>query len=643
MNEELHPYQEYKDSGVAWLGAMPAHWDVLRCKYIFREIDERSTTGEETHLSMSQKLGLVPSADLEGKRLRSESYIGGKLCQPNDLVLNRLKAHLGVFAPAKQAGVVSPDYTVLRPLNGDDVAYFELVFKTPECIAELRRSTKGIVEGFWRLYTDDFYNIRIPVPAEEERAGILRFVDGQDLRIRKFIRNRRRLIEMLSEQKQAIINQVVTRGLDPTAPLKPSGTEWLGNVPEHWQVHRLRNVADLRVSNVDKHTNDGEFPVRLCNYTDVYKNSVITADMPFMTATATADEIRAFRLQVGDVIITKDSEDWQDIGVPALVAQSADDLVCGYHLAILRPRPHVALGRFLAYAMQARGVVVQLSLAANGVTRYGLSHGAIKAIAVPVPPVDEQEPIARYIDDATADLNEAIRCAKREIELIREYRTRLVADVVTGRLDVRQHAAKTSPAKKANATANIHFRRSVFAAEIVHRLHDEPTFGHVKFEKLVFLCEKRCGVDTGSTYHRQAAGPYDNRALRSIDSQLKKQRWYEARKRDKGYRYESLEKAGGHKEYFERYFGEVAARFDEVIETFRTLNTQRCEIVATLYAAWEDLLARGDATDDQIIEQVLHHWHPSKQQIDEDRWRRALEWMKSKGLTPDNMGVLRAN
>jgi type I restriction enzyme S subunit len=228
--------------------------------------------------------------------------------------------------------------------------------------------------------------------------------------------------------------------MQPYPEYRDCDMPWCGRIPQHWEVRRLRNVAQLRVSNVDKHTKEDEVPVRLCNYTDVYKNAVITADMPFMAATATRDEIESFRLQVGDVIITKDSEDWQDIGVPAFVTEAADDLVCGYHLAILRPRPTVTRGRFLAYALQCRGVVAQLNLAANGVTRYGLSHGAIKAIVLPTPPVDEQEPIAYHIDKATASLNEAVARATREIDLIREYRTRLVTDVVTGKLDVRHLA-----------------------------------------------------------------------------------------------------------------------------------------------------------------------------------------------------------
>jgi type I restriction enzyme S subunit len=337
-------------------------------------------------------------------------------------------------------GLVSPAYVVARPYEGTDTRYFSYLFRIDAYMAEIDGYSRGIVKDRNRLYWDDFKRMPSCYPLPEEQAAIANYLDANAVLVRKFIRNRRRLIDALNEQKQAIINEVVTRGLDKNVKLKPSGVDWLGDLPEYWEVRRLRNVAELRVSNVDKHTKEGETPVRLCNYTDVYKNSVITSDMPFMRATATPDEIHAFRLQVGDVVITKDSEEWLDIGVPALIAQTSDDLVCGYHLAILRPKPQVATGGFLAYAMRCRGVTLQLSLAANGVTRYGLSHGAIKAISVPVPPVDEQEPIAQYIDQATATLNKAIHGANQEIDLIREYRTRLIADAVTGKLDVRHLA-----------------------------------------------------------------------------------------------------------------------------------------------------------------------------------------------------------
>ncbi len=253
MAAKLKPYPEYKDSSLQWLGMIPTNWKLLRSKYIFREVDVRSKTGGETHLSMSQKHGLVESLKVDDLPLQSESYLGGKLCKKNDLVLNRLKAHLGVFACASQDGVISPDYSVFRIICDNEVRFFELVFKTPTYIAELRRSTKGIVEGFWRLYTDDFYNIRVPVPPIDEQQVILHWINDFDGRVRRFIRAKHRLIGLLGEQKQAIVHRAVTRGLDSNVRFKPSGVEWLGDVPEHWEMKRCRYLF----REVDSRSADG--------------------------------------------------------------------------------------------------------------------------------------------------------------------------------------------------------------------------------------------------------------------------------------------------------------------------------------------------------------------------------------------------
>lgn len=152
----LDPAVVLKPSGVPWLGDIPQHWEVLRSKYIYKEVDSRSFSGGEVHLSMSQRFGLIRSSQIEVRRLVSASYVGAKLCEKDDLVLNRLKAHLGVFALAKEPGLISPDYTVLRPVRDLEDRYFESVYRTPACRVELRNRAKGIVQGFWRLYTDDF-------------------------------------------------------------------------------------------------------------------------------------------------------------------------------------------------------------------------------------------------------------------------------------------------------------------------------------------------------------------------------------------------------------------------------------------------------------------------------------------------------
>ncbi len=223
--------------------------------------------------------------------------------------------------------------------------------------------------------------------------------------------------------------------LKPHPTMRDSGVPWLGSVPIGWNVRRLRNVADMRVSNVDKHTQEDEEPVRLCNYVDVYKNARIDPSIPFMRATATKDEVARFRLAQGDVLITKDSETWNDIGVPALVVQSADDLVSGYHLALLRPFTDCILGAYLFRALQSTGVAYQFHVEANGVTRYGLSHSAIRSVWLPVPPLSEQASIVRFLDHVDRRIRRYIRAKQKLIKLLEEQKQAIIHRVVTRGLD----------------------------------------------------------------------------------------------------------------------------------------------------------------------------------------------------------------
>ena len=219
--------------------------------------------------------------------------------------------------------------------------------------------------------------------------------------------------------------------LEPYPSYKPSGVEWLGEVPRHWGVKRLKTSTECRVSNVDKVPSDEELPVRLCNYTDVYYHDHITPDMGLMETTATKDEIFRFGLQVGDVLITKDSEEWSDIAVPALVTKTAPDLVCGYHLAIVRPKRDVLDGSYLLRAFQACAVNQQFQVAASGVTRYGLPNSSIGEAWIPLPPRAEQQVIASFLDRETARIDELVAKKRALIEHLSEKRTALITRTVT--------------------------------------------------------------------------------------------------------------------------------------------------------------------------------------------------------------------
>ena len=211
---------------------------------------------------------------------------------------------------------------------------------------------------------------------------------------------------------------------------KPSGVDWFGDVPEHWEVKRLKTSARCWVSNVDKVPSEEELPVKLCNYTDVYYNDHISADMSLMETTATADEIRRFGLQEGDVVITKDSEEWSDIAVPALVTKTSPALVCGYHLAIIRPHNHTISGNYLLRAFQACALNQQFQVAASGVTRYGLPKASIGDAWIPLPAPSEQQVIAEFLDRATERIDKLVGMNKELIERLKEKRTALISHTV---------------------------------------------------------------------------------------------------------------------------------------------------------------------------------------------------------------------
>ncbi|MXZ89874.1 MAG: restriction endonuclease subunit S [Chloroflexi bacterium] len=220
----------------------------------------------------------------------------------------------------------------------------------------------------------------------------------------------------------------------PYPAYKSSGIEWLGDIPAHWEVRRLKTLATVQLSNVDKKSEEGQAVVGLCNYVDVYYNERIRSDVDFMVATASEDQIRRFSLHKGDVLVTKDSESWTDIAVSAVVSENFPDVLCGYHLAHIRPGGHCD-GAFLSRAFSATGPGNQYETAANGITRFGLTGDAIREGVFPVPPLKEQRAIADFLDRETARIDALVAKKERLIELLQEKRTALITRAVTRGLD----------------------------------------------------------------------------------------------------------------------------------------------------------------------------------------------------------------
>ena len=299
----------------------------------------------------------------------------------------------------------------------------------------LRDLTVGM--GIPHVNGDTLGNIPIPIINIDDQRQISTFLNSKTSEIFQTIEADKKLIELLKEKRTALINHAVAKGLNPKAKMKDSGIEWIGEVPEGWEVKKIKQVSDVRISNIDKKSEEREPDVLLCNYIDVYKNEFITSEINFMKATASVEQIKKFTIKKDDVIITKDSEEPTDIAVPALVMEDFKGVVCGYHLALIKPDKKYLCGGYLFRSFQSKKINDQFVIEANGVTRFGISTYPINNSFLIISPHSEQIQISSYLDKATSKIDQTIKKIEEKIELLEEYKKSLIHHVVTGKVDVR--------------------------------------------------------------------------------------------------------------------------------------------------------------------------------------------------------------
>jgi len=437
----LKPYPAMKDSGVPWLGEVPEHWEIKRGKNLFRCIDIRSSTGNEELLTVSSNRGVVPRSSATVTMFKAESYVGYKLCWPGDLVINSLWAWAGGLGVSRRHGIVSSAYGVYRlraPFTDCSSYIHELVRSTP-FQWELQVRSKGIWISRLQLTDIAFLEAPFPLPPPGEQSAIVRFLDHYNRKIRHYIRAKQKLIKLLEEQKQAIIHQAVTRGLDPNVRLKPSGVEWLGDVPEHWEVRKLGQIAvSFRTGPFGSilHQSDyveGGTPV--INPTHMTHGNIVE-DTRCSVPLAVTNRLSNYRLDKYDLIFSRRGE----LGRCALVRGREVGWLCGTGTIRVRIAYESIEPEYLIQSLQVRWVGEYLSLISVGATMDSLNTGILKEVPVLLPPVNEQPILLKHIAKETCNIDRVMADALRQISLLQEYRTRLIADVVTGKVDVRKAA-----------------------------------------------------------------------------------------------------------------------------------------------------------------------------------------------------------
>ncbi len=438
------PYPAYKESGVEWLDDVPEHWNVKPIKIIvscnndsisesmpldmpIRYVDISAVSHNEgITVAESMLFGDAPS------RARRKAKVG-------DVVISTVRTYLKAVASVDETHadcVFSTGFAILRARQKKlKPEFLKWLALNDLLIQAIESHSEGL--SYPAINTSELVNLKTVVPGLSEQTRISLILDRETARIDALIAKKTRFIELLKEKRQALISQAVTKGLNPNVKMKDSGVEWIGDVPEHWEVKRMRYVAEYTNSNVDKKVHDCQENIHLCNYTDVYYNEFVNTKLPFMPSTASQLEIKRFSLIKGDVLITKDSESPDDIGIPALVTEDMPGIVCGYHLALIRSFDY-ATARILHRALQSHPTKAHFFVEAPGITRYGLSQDAIGDLQMCIPPLEERNAIADWIDRETIRIDTLTEKTQCSINLLKERRSAFITAAVTGQIDLRE-------------------------------------------------------------------------------------------------------------------------------------------------------------------------------------------------------------
>lgn len=427
-------YPSYKDARFVGLDQIPAHWDILRFKQVFEEINERSQTGEEELLSVSEYYGVKPRSQKieEGEHLsRAESLEGYKLCNEGDLVMNIMLAWKRGLGVTDFRGIVSPAYAVFRLIRDASPYYYHHLLRSDEYIGYFKTFSSGVIDSRLRLYPEVFGRLTAIVPPIDEQNRIARFLDHETAKIDALIGEQERLIELLQEKRQAVISHAVTKGLDPAVPMKESGVEWLGEVPKHWEVSKFGFISVVVRGGSPRPAGDPEL------FDGDYSPWVTVAEITkddeiYLTKTETcltkrgSEQCRVF--SSGTLLL---SNSGATLGVPKILSidANANDGVVGFE----QLRIHSEFAYFFLSSMTGN---LRESIK-QGSGQPNLNTEIVRSIPVPVPPSIEATEIVEQVQNQRDKFNKLMQEAETGIRILEERRSALISAAVTGKIDVR--------------------------------------------------------------------------------------------------------------------------------------------------------------------------------------------------------------
>lgn len=414
----MEKYKEYKDSGVQWLGEIPSHWKAVLNGRIFKE-DVRKALDTDISLSLSQKDGLIPTEEMQESSLKTSSYANWKHVTPCDLVINRFKAHLGVMFASNYTGMVSFHYGVFKSVMPTNSKYYEYLFHTNVYKFLYSDVSNGMTVGLQNLSNTAFYKVRGLYPPIDEQCSIVTYLDTKCSQLDTLLSNKEKQISLLQEMKQRVIADAVTRGVNPNVKFKATNIPWLPEIPEHWKMSKVS--SHFRQRNVK--VSDKEYPAL-----SVSKMGV-TPQLDNVALSNAEGNSRKL-VKVGDYAVNSRSDRKGSCGVSQYegsvslitIVLEPFDIDRGYVHYLFRSNPWIE-----EFYRNGRGIVADL---------WTTNYQMMKGMYLPIPPLSEQRAIVSYITERTSKIDTLIEKLTKEIECVKEYKQRLISDVVTGQVKV---------------------------------------------------------------------------------------------------------------------------------------------------------------------------------------------------------------
>lgn len=428
--------RQFKDSGIEWIGIIPKTWAIERMKGLFIERNERNCKGR-TLLSVSQYFGIRPKSetDIADSHI-AESYDDYKEVYQGDFVMNIMLAWNGSYAVSEYDGMVSPAYCVFKFRKDCCKKYFHYLLRTNGYPTAFKTMSRGVIDSRLRLYPEQFYTFPVIIPSVDEQQRISDYLDAKCGEIDSLIALQEQMIEKLKAYKQSIITEAVTKGLNPNAKLVPSGIDWIGNIPEGWEINKLFNLCTIKGRVGWKGLRSDEFKENSYAYLVTgqdFVSSDINWNNCYQIDKDRYEEDPYIQLSNGDILVTKDGT----IGKIAKVSGMDKPACLNSGIFVLKQRKETFFQDYLYWYLSSPLLLrYNTFINTGGTTIIHLYQNVFERFSMIIPPMDEQIAIASYLDKKCSEIDNLIVIKQQKIEKLKDYKKSVIYEAVTGKIHI---------------------------------------------------------------------------------------------------------------------------------------------------------------------------------------------------------------